>query len=313
MANHTINDNQLTEGALIFVKGILNYSRLASKIEGKELEADKQRKQQHGINPVDRPYTTATISEAEVVPQDANNPTIEDKFVQEHMFRSKNGQGGMKYSINNTGSILPRIAVINEKGTFDEITPKGELANGLKVMLVLRVYKSKNFNRKSLSLQRVLVMEPIRYYSSNQIDEQMVARGITINSLSDSEREKGQEENAHAAAAAFEAQLKAPQPSQVSAPTGDPFANTNTQPAAPVAPVAAPAAAFTAPVVEAPADSANWTCPGCGATVPGNMKFCGSCGTAKPAGNPYAPETTVNDRSSQGGICFDPNDNDRNY
>src|SRR5436305_7122477 len=150
MTNYGISANQLTEGTGVLIRGTLAYARLTRLIEGRELAASDQRKVQNGISPIGKPHTTATITHAEVQYADPSNPTLEERFVAERCYTSsKNPDTGANYSIDSKGSTLPIIAIPAEAGdgTFDQDTSGQELARGLDVTLVLRVYKPKNYSQ----------------------------------------------------------------------------------------------------------------------------------------------------------------------
>ncbi|WP_314191945.1 hypothetical protein [uncultured Arthrobacter sp.] len=185
MANYAISANQLTEGTSVFIRGKLAFARLTSLIEGAALAASDQRKVQNGMSPVGKPHTTATITEAEVQFADPANPTVEEQFVSERRYTSKkNPASGANYSIDSKGTNLPIIAIPSEKGdgTYDQDTSGQELAQGLDVTLVLRVYKPKNFANRGLSLDQVIVHETPRYYNAGGVASgELAARGIVFN------------------------------------------------------------------------------------------------------------------------------------
>lgn len=185
MANYAISANQLTEGTSVFIRGKLAFARLTSLIEGAALAASDQRKVQNGMSPVGKPHTTATITEAEVQFADPANPTVEEQFVSERRYTSKkNPASGANYSIDSKGTNLPIIAIPSEKGdgTYDQDTSGRELAQGLDVTLVLRVYKPKNFANRGLSLDQVIVHETPRYYNAGGVASgELAARGIVFN------------------------------------------------------------------------------------------------------------------------------------
>ncbi len=185
MANYSISASQLTEGTSVFIRGKLAFARLTSLIEGAALAASDQRKVQNGMSPVGKPHTTATVTEAEVQFADPANPTIEEQFVAERRYVSKkNPDTGANYSIDSKGTNLPIIAIPSDKGdgTFDQDTSGQELAQGLDVTLVLRVYKPKNFANRGLSLDQVIVNEAPRYYNAGGVATgELAARGIVFN------------------------------------------------------------------------------------------------------------------------------------
>lgn len=347
--NYKIQTNQLTVGAKIYVEGITTYSRLAKHIEGEELEKDKKRKQQRGMVIIDKPYTTISVEDAKIRPQNPAALSLEEQYVQERFYMKSKVDAATNtpvgntyvYNINNKSPYLPPVSQFNpETKVAQQVKLNGnELATGLKVLICLSVYQSKTWGGKGVSLDGVIVMEPIRYYTSSSQDYS--ALGITYVGLPEAE--------ARDAAMPVENQETAQSPVQASAPTapvGNAFASA--QQVAPTAPIAngptpvggtvqtqtpvAPTAPVNQPVQQtAPANNfANnmnapvtptadpetpWICPSCQTTNPASMKFCGNCGSPKTAvnnGNPYA-NVAGTAASAAPGIVYEPNPTDRNY
>jgi hypothetical protein len=184
MANYAVNAAQLTENTFVFIRGKLGYARLTRLIEGAELTASDQRRAQNGMTPIGKPHTTATITEAEVVSKDPANPTLEDRFVEERRYVSKkNPASGLNYSIDSKGSGLPTIFIPSAAG--DGISEQDfsgqELAQGLDVTLMLRVYKPNGYSNRGLALEQVIVNEPVRYYAGAGVSQdELAARGIVL-------------------------------------------------------------------------------------------------------------------------------------
>lgn len=184
MASYSISASQLAEGTHVFIRGKLGFARLTRPIQGAELAVSDQRKVQNGMSPVGKEHTTATITEAEVGFADPANPTLEEQFVAERCYVSaKNPDTGANYSIDSKGTSLPIIAIPSTSGdgTFDQDTSGQELAQGLDVTLVLRVYKPKNFVNRGLALDQVIVNETPRYYTGGVSANELAARGIVFN------------------------------------------------------------------------------------------------------------------------------------
>lgn len=178
MSNRTINLNQLQPNSTILVRGKLGYSRLTRQIDGEELQKDMQRRQQKGWIPIEKPYTTATINNAEVIPSGLNGQKSQaDIYIEEHFYQSRSNQAaGWSYTANNKGAKLPYICEMKGNQAV-EVIPEGELASGLDVTLVLRVFKGRPNN--GLSLDGVIVNEPIRYYTG-ATGAGLSDRGITF-------------------------------------------------------------------------------------------------------------------------------------
>lgn len=186
MSNRTITTNQLTPGRIFLVRGKVGFSRLTSRIEGEELQQDIQRRRSKGWLPIEKPYTTITINQAEVIVKNRNNIQPEEQYAIEslYMSSSQRGQGGYSYTANNKGTrALPYIAVTRAgtQDVVDQIQPEGELANGLDVTLVMRVFKGKP--NMGVSLDGVIVNEPIRYFDNTRAGDGLDGFGITFNPL----------------------------------------------------------------------------------------------------------------------------------
>lgn len=175
----------LTEGTILMVRGKIAYSRLTKLIDGADLVAVNQRKAANNMSPINSPHVTCALTQPQVVFTDPSNPSYDEQFVAERFYVSpKNPSAGPMYSIDSKGKSLPTIAVPSDKGddSYDQDTSGRELANGLDVTLVLRVYKPKNYAKRGMAIEHIVVNEPVRYYSgSNAATEALAARGIVFN------------------------------------------------------------------------------------------------------------------------------------
>lgn len=249
-----INATQLTPNATVHIRGKLTFSRLAKLIDGEELaNSDAQRRQRKMI-PVGRPHTSVSLAHAEVVYADPNAPTTEELFVAERRYTSQQADQGLCYSMDNKSSKLPIVGVQNTAdGTVEQVILESDLAAGIDVTLVMRVYKPQGHPNCGLSLDLVLLHEPVRYYNVGVNTGELAARGIIF--TTPPKQVSGAEAAAGAAPAAAAA---AGLPANTDAATGLPApapavaAVPATPPVMQPAPVAAPvAAAPVAPVAQA--------------------------------------------------------------
>lgn len=181
MANRTISTQSLTPGELFCVCGKLTYSRLAKQVDGEELEKDKQRRAARGMRPIERPYTSATITDAYVSLKDKNNPTLEERYAQESLYTSHaKDSHGFNFSGVNRGNRLPWIGVRDPKDPMkiEQLVLPNELASGLDVTLVMRVFQGKP--NKGVTLDGVILNEPPRYFASADPTASLSALGITF-------------------------------------------------------------------------------------------------------------------------------------
>ncbi|MDP9903179.1 hypothetical protein [Arthrobacter bambusae] len=184
MANRTVPAERLKEGSVILVSGNLTFSRLAAPISGQALaESVARQKAQGRLYPTTAPHTTVTLTNARVIISDPSGvPTPEETFVQESLYTSKSGDnaGQIGYSIDNTGAILPTVLERNEDGTYSQIILERDLAPGLDVTLVLNVFKPKDYEKRGIGIQQVLVNEPVKFYGGGLDMAALAARGIVI-------------------------------------------------------------------------------------------------------------------------------------
>lgn len=184
--NYAVAATQLTAGRIVAIRGKLGFARLTKVIDGDELAAANQRRVQNGMNPINQPFVTATITDAEVICVDPANPTLEEQFVAERRYSSKkNPASGPNYGIDSKSKTLPIIAIPSEAGdgTVDQDTSGRELASGLDVTLVLQVYKPKNFSNHGLRLDQVIVNEPPKYFAGGggATKDELAKRGVVFN------------------------------------------------------------------------------------------------------------------------------------
>lgn len=261
--NRTVRCTELTPGETCLVRGKVGFCRITRHTTDKEREEANKRR----VHTIDRNYTTITIYEASVMAKDPNNPTPEEKYALEHCYvSSSSNYPGQNFSGINKTRNLPRVAVQDSPNHYTEIVPEGELATGLDVILVMRTYKGLHGNN-GVSLDLVMVTEPIRYYSGSTLgntlssfglvfDEKMPARSdITAAETNNSFEIPGN------AAPAMQTVAVAPAPYQA-APAPAPYQAAPAPAPAPVyqtapTPAPAPAPAFQAAPAAAPVEPAT--------------------------------------------------------
>lgn len=324
MDNNTIRTNRT-----VFIQGTVQFSRICSHIKDDELAKNNQLRKSRGLMSIDKPYTTITVANAQILP-DPSGFTPEDTFVQNKFYKEKarkdDPNAPWNFSIDSKSPYLPRVTKAINNNLANGVTEiphlENELAQGVEVILTVRTFKSENFTNIGLSLDGIIVVGELRYRTPSSLEAALASRGITFQPAS----------AAHTAEPVAQAE-----PAPVSAPTGNPYA---TQPAQTSVPQQVPqqqaysmlpqpqnAAPFTPepaqpqqmamnpPIATAPqanvSDVSPWTCNNCGTTVAAGQKFCGNCGTTKPiAANPYAGQPQTD---TQTGIVFNPDDPARNY
>jgi hypothetical protein len=182
----TISAAQLREGQQILVKGKTSFSRLASLVEGPALQKSiEQSKARGSLYPTTVPHTTINLVDVEVLAANPAAPTPEEQFVHEKTYTVKSGDnaGKVGYSIDNKSTYLPTILEQDPEnpGQYRQLLLERDLAGGLEVTLVLQVFKSGDNANRGIGLQQVVLMEPVKYYSTGLDTSALAARGIVVN------------------------------------------------------------------------------------------------------------------------------------
>lgn len=297
--NRTVSANQLADNTTFLIRGRVLYSRIRSQVAGEELARQNQRAMQQGRQPRNRPYTTLSICQAEVIRANPNAPMMnpEEIFATESLYTSTTQpNNGLCYSADNTGNYLPRLCV-QEGNMVTELSADeihGELDNGLLVTMVMRVYNSGKPN-KGITLDTIIVNEPIRFYQGGAAAN-LEKYGLTVNL----------QPNRQQAAA----------PAQTAPAMGGP------QPAYPAqAPMQQPMQAPQAPAPGVVPNNVGYGyTPGMD-TMPFGQGQAPAAAPANPYGNPYgapagapaaAPAAAPNPNGAPG-IMYDPNAPERAY
>lgn len=180
MAKRTISNAQLTPDSIFLVRGKIGFARVSRLCTDEERARDNVRR----MHKIDKNYTSISLYDAQVIAKDPANPSIEEKYGAECLYRSSSANyPGNNFSALNKSHILPKVGVFNPTTqVYDEIKPAGELATGLDVTVVMRVFKGQGNN--GVSLDSVLVNEPIKYYQgASKVTNELKDRGIIFNAL----------------------------------------------------------------------------------------------------------------------------------
>lgn len=239
--------NQAQNGDIALVRGRLVYCRIASRIEGAELDRRNAENMKMGFSKEDKPLTMATIEGAQIIyaNADANGNPISKTRVEEYIesklkVSAKYPDRGFRYTgRNKSPNNLPKVGVRQPDGSAQQVYIEKDLANGLLVTFVMRVFASKSNRNHGISLDSVIVEEAIRYLEFDSLQSDMAARGIVW---------KPTEAPAPKAEAApvqpVQENAPAPQPYVQQAPPQTPYGMMQQAqaPQAPIDPYAAPAA-----------------------------------------------------------------------
>lgn len=253
----TININSIPDNAQVYITGTVDYSHIATKIEGAELDADNARKVAKGMRAIDKPHTRMTISNAVINYGDPNNKTIAEQYVEEKMYTSPDHpEKGTCFMALNKSKNYPELysRENNISNVLENIVAEGELSVGTNVTLMVRFFSTKQ--NKGMSLDAVIVnAKNIRWNmgGNSAVANGLLARGFQIaNSAPVDEVRSQLAANTApvqpAPMALQPAPMAQPAPAPV-APAPAPYMQAPVQPV----PTAQPTAVPPAPVAPAPA------------------------------------------------------------
>lgn len=261
---HTIDSARLTPGTFVNVRGKVDFARLTRFLTPEEAAAELKRRQIRNPlypNMPDKPFTTITITDPQIVPSQPNGVlTLEEQYVQESFYKSGK-DGKYRYALENKSQNFPRFyqVKINENGSIDnrhviEIPAQAEPAKGLDIVLVLRVYKPKAYPKCGIGLDAIIAQEEMRFYQANSAVTSLAQMGYSI----DKELSAEERDEAHKQAAKAPISVETPtepmgnanpnpNPSPIPTPVGDAY-STGT----PVAPAANPNMGYANPMPQNP-------------------------------------------------------------
>lgn len=266
-----ISNSQLVPNKTVIVSGEITFSHVTKKIEGEELK----KRDANSHYPHTRPYTTLTLANCQILPEDASgNLSINEQYIMGKMFVSKtHPERNWNLTIENKGNSLPTIfqrSVKDGVTVADQIIPKAELANGLKVTIGIRIFKG-NPNCGA-SLDTIMVDEPIRYFGGSSAIEAFADRGVIVNA--DEAANDAARSGSYYAVGSAPAQPEVPVQEAIPAPVGNPF---QSQPAA--------APSQSAPVIQQVSVNPYQATP---QTAQANPYQAQPVAQAVPSGNPFA-------------------------
>jgi len=154
---------ELRPNKTVRVRGNVEYSHIATHIQGEELEIDIRRRLNHGLIPIRKAYTTITIKNPQIIPMgQTNRLTLEETYIKNHIYKTRNQSN--HYWINNKSPEKPHVLIIDENNPAEtkQIELQSELPKGLDVTLILHSYniKSKSSDALGFSLDEILVNDP---------------------------------------------------------------------------------------------------------------------------------------------------------
>lgn len=160
-----ISKSDLRANAAYLVRGKVAYSHISRQTT----DAERARANAKRKYPIDKNYTFITLHGATVLCKDPQAPTVEERYAAECLYQDTNPKHpGLNFSAINKSCFLPSVFV-KVPGTENSYAPvklEGELDSGLDVTLVMRVFSARGTN--GVTLDRVLVNEPLRYYDEGK-------------------------------------------------------------------------------------------------------------------------------------------------
>lgn len=180
---HTININAIPDKSMVYVTGIVDYSRISSHIDGEELAADNAKKAQKGMRGTDKPHTRLTINQCAVDYENPSAPTLAEQYIAESLYKSTvHLENGMYYTATNKSRNLPAIfcRVNSQSKELRAVTTEGELAQGVPVTIALRFFATNQ--NSGVSLDSIIVNEtPVKWFAATRGPEAaLAARGFTV-------------------------------------------------------------------------------------------------------------------------------------
>jgi len=171
-----ISNNQLTPDATYLVRGQVGFGIITRHTT----DAERDRQNARRMHKIDKNYSTMSIYNAQVICKDINNPTIEEQYAMECLYKSSSpSYPGNNFTGMNKSRNLPRVGVLSDANSnhYIEITPEAELAPGSDVTLVMRVFKGQGNNGVSLDMVLVNSTEP-KYYANSTTRKNLEDYGI---------------------------------------------------------------------------------------------------------------------------------------
>lgn len=191
--------NDIDTSEIMGIRGIVQFSRIASFIEGDELKENIKRQKERGQKfPITVPYNTITLSNTKIVKikgmedieVDNEGFTKGQRYINQSRYKSKKNPDPTKgyfITATNKGKYLPKTYLLNpDTNKYEEIVLEGELAVGTPVTIYYNVYESQKGNN-GVGIMGIFIMDPdFKYYTSSN-DKEFERIGLNVVSLSQEE------------------------------------------------------------------------------------------------------------------------------
>lgn len=187
---YSVTTNMLTTDETVMIDGKVSFSRISRKMNAKEIEAENERRRANGnkMSPIDpnKPYSYIELYDVSVRTQNPT-PRLIETYIREHCYvtpKSKTHPNSNCFMAKNSGNGVPTLCILQPDGvnTVQDYLAEGEeLAAGLQVSILCKVFDSKNSPNKGLALETVIITDPrgLVLYERAATAEAMAAYGYT--------------------------------------------------------------------------------------------------------------------------------------
>ena len=176
-----ISTNDITPGAIAYVRGKVAYSRIATMYTQEEVEERAVRDRARGLtNPPTKPFSEITLKDVKIEIIGEQNAVFNDYLQNQKFYVTKNEPNTPHYSIRNKGNRVPNVFQKTGENTLQKMTLEDELARDMDVTLMLNCYSSKKGFNNGIGLQCVILNEPVRYFSSAGSTSELGKAGFNI-------------------------------------------------------------------------------------------------------------------------------------
>lgn len=155
--------SQMQPNEYILVQGILMFSHIVNRLEGKALEEENRRRENLGRNPFNGPAMKATLMNPKVIYKDPNQPTAAERYTDTCTYIS-NSQStpGPCLSLESQAKSHPYVAVATDETakSFKQVYPKDDPANGTPVIVVYNTYSSRSGVNRNINGILILTPDP---------------------------------------------------------------------------------------------------------------------------------------------------------
>lgn len=170
--------NEIEDNTVFMLNGEVLFSRIVNKIKGEEREKFNEGKKYK----IDKDYFTLTLKNVDKATTSnkcvADSKKAIEEYVKSKLYEDNKGHENC-FSINSksTKEHIPTYLNVG-KNKFQPTELEHELAEGVKVVLMLRVYETEQDN--GLALDCVLINDEIRYFEPTNFEDNFTDFGFNL-------------------------------------------------------------------------------------------------------------------------------------